>query len=113
MSPAWMSTSPFGRLTVQLCVSDMQTNLVLLVVDAIPVRASSFPAAVPKKMRVLDSGAGSMRFSAQTAPVLDCACVGWDGWQGWVRLLAEWLCFMSLDDAGHEKVAWGNRFFFF
>ncbi|KAL3956549.1 hypothetical protein ACCO45_009395 [Purpureocillium lilacinum] len=58
----------------------MQTNLVLLVVDAIPVRASSFPAAVPKKMRVLDSGAGSMRFSAQTAPLLDCAWVGWDGW---------------------------------
>jgi hypothetical protein len=39
-----MSTSPFGSLTVQLWVSDMQTNLVLLVLDVLVPRVDDVAA---------------------------------------------------------------------
>lgn len=39
-----MSTSPLGSLTVQLCVSDMQTNLVLLVLDVLVPRGDDVAA---------------------------------------------------------------------
>ena len=61
-SPAWMRTSPFGSLTWQLWVSEIQTILVLLLIDVVIMSSKAKPIiqrANPRKRLTLEQIRGT------------------------------------------------------